>query len=462
MSLKMYSLSENATLMLKNFSSHKKKTTKDFSHKASQLLNKPSRKPPKILKEEVFCESQPKYENFSNSSQIRANFSSKDPPKFLQPIQTYDIYGFFFMYDRGFKENSERLGLFEAANFYRRINKIEKINANLNVIFCENINIPVIPYPLIISRLISLNDTLARDLAIIIEKFCVLQDETLSPNCEKTEENWHDYQLDLKNNANSLMHSLAFEEIQEFHEETENFEIFTSEEEFKAYDEYLKKNENFLKNHQEKPIYACRYKAKVGGSYYKTMQHFYSTMYAKMICPDESFYLSILFREGLPNPIKCANNYFQSIFSYLKNLYDTFIRNSDEMNCSIEIEQKEKEKFGFIFETLDGFNMPVGIKLSVDIFKGKKFIDIVKRTIFEVSEENLKILMSDERKRNFVQKFKIRELTSGEEKGKENEKMPKFLEEKEFISIFYPGVIPKNEISRNQSKICKFREIKHL
>jgi len=365
------------------------------------------------------------------------------------------------MYERGFESNhitnKEKIGLFEVTNFYRKIHKIERMNEDLTMILCENINTPVIPFPLIISRLMSLNDKEAYELAGSIDHFVDSQNKTikaLEPKNAITSRNeislFDIQQLKINNSSNFLLYDIDPQTVNKDSTILSNFQAsFSNEQELKNYESFLKRNENFLKIHQEKGIYLVRYKATADSNSYQTIQHFFNKMYGRLICPDDTFYLRSLFREGIPNPFKCSKNYFMCINKYIQNLQSEF--NHDEPFIESEGQSNDNEEENvkdFLFETMDGIQMPVKIKLTVDIFKGSKFIEVIKKTEYDVSEENKRFLLSEERKKGFVMNYKIKRQEEGTG-----------FEEKKFITRFYPGVIPKNEISMNQSKICHYREI---
>ena len=449
---------KNAKISLKTMKSsfpfHKKKSMTGFSHKANQLMMKPIKKLPK--------KRDPNERETISNIQALATILRKGPPKFLNPIHTYDLFGFFFMYDRGFDNDrlseQDKIGLFEVTNFYRRINRIERVDENLIMINCEDMNTPVVPFPLIISRLMSLNDQQAYDLAKTIDKFTNYQVKTLKSLMDDSKDECsiapEELRLKKNNGSSFMLHDVAYEEVLrnqsgETLQEGQKYDLhksFANEQELKAYEVYVQKNDDFIKNNKDEAIYAVRYKAMVGSESYHTMQHFYTRNYGRMICPDETFYLKNLFKEGFPNPIMCSDNYFSCINKYLQSLDSQF--NEETIN-TLEIETNgDEDKSKFIFKTMDGLQMPAKIKLTVNIFKGQKFIEVIKLTHFTVSEENRRILLSEERKRNFVMNYKINsqlEVTNGADKN--------------FITKFYPGVIPKNEISMNKSKICQYREI---
>ena len=410
-------------------------------------------------------------------SQVQIKHINSFPPKFLQPIHTYDICGFFFMYDRGFSHlfnsNQEKVGLYEAINFYRRITRIERLDNELNVLFSDDTNMPKVPYKLITSRLMSLNDAEANELATIIERFCSLQQQTLETLVQNEESIYHKENINKPNNrlfdqntkSKGLLHNIIFEEMGGYQPGKEfifsNYnEYFANEEEFKAYDDFILRTERYLNQNQAQGIYTVRYKAKAGSDSYKTMNHIFSSSYSRMICPDESFFLNRIFKEGHPNSVKCSSNYFRGIIDYLKHLHEKFVSHlSDTIFSSIETD--EKEGIGYNFDTIDGISVPIGLKLSVEIFRGKKFIEVMKTTHFIISEANRQILFSEERKKNFIQNFKIKQYNF-EETVTDLKTKNHNISENQFISYFYPGVIPKNEISKNQSKICQFKEIKNI
>ena len=462
-----FSSSENH--LSKNDHCHKKKTFKSL-----QLYKTPkiSKKTNKKIESSIMLQNK----EFLSASEVQIKHMNSFPPKFLQPIHTYDIYGFFFMYDRGFanvfNSNEERVGLYEAINFYRKITRIERLDGELNVIFSDDTNMPKVPYKLITSQLMSLNDAEANELAIIIEKFCSLQQKTLETldqnedfiEYKEIENKPNDTIFDHNYKSKGLLHNIVFEEMGGYQSGKEfifsNFkEHFANEEEFKAYDNFILRNERYLKQYQAEGVYTVRYKAKAGLDSYKTMNHFFSSSYSRMICPDESFYLSRMFKKGHPNSVKCSSNYFRGIIDYLQKLHENFVNHQSDELFSIEIE--EKDGIGYSFDTIDGISLPIGLKLSVDIFRGKKFIEVMKRTHFVVSKENREILFSEERKRNYIKNFKIKKYNL-EETVSDLSKKQHNITENEFISYFYPGVIPKNEISKNQSKICQFKEIKNI
>lgn len=405
-----------------------------------------------------------------SSTQLQVSMLNKhSPPKFLQPIHTYDIYGFFFMYDQGFQafggdNSADKIGLFEVTNFYRRINRIERVNPNINIIFCEDTNTPRVPYPLVISRLMSLNDVDAFELANVIENFSSLQVKTLAALNQKSysDEKGFFNRLNLLKDSKSFVYDIAFSELLGSKDYLEiNYESlkesFANEEEFKTYYEYLRKHEEFLKNHKDEAIYEVRYKAKAGSDTYQTMQHYYSTTFGVMICPDDTFYLTSLLRDGFPNAFKVSSNYFKTISNYLSTLFKRFFNmNDSKQNCFIEIDSDNEGK-EVVFETMDGHVMPVKMKLSIDIFRGEKFIEVIKRTQCYHTEKNAKFLLSEERKRTFLQSLRNKKLNY--EVREINGNKQNIISENDFISAFYPGVIPKNEISQNKNKICHYKEI---
>lgn len=378
------------------------------------------------------------------------------PPKFIQPLKTYDIFGFFFIYNDSLRESSEeKIGLFEVTNFYRKIKRIERcFNKSLNILFCENINVPKVPYELVISRLISLNDTKAYTLAKTIEKFYDLQKNFLNYMKYNNDQNSSVLFEDLKDmKEKSIVHNIAIEEIEN---SLIQDPLFIDRNEIKEYEEFLDKHNNFLKDNLDLVFYEVRYKATTENDSYYTTQHYYSEKYGRLICPIDDYYLNVLFKEGFPNAIKCNGGYCETANQYLFHLYESF-----RSNLGLhESQDYPKKKNVQIFEALDEITVPVKMDLQLEIFKGKKFIEIIKRSIFTISKQDEDFLLSEDRKEKFCEKIKQKNFLQTNLKSVESSNnLGQIIRENEFLSLYYPKILPKNKVLKNQDRVCQYKLI---
>lgn len=359
-----------------------------------------------------------------------ANFKYKDPEKFLQPIDSFNVYGIIFLTCD--VKNSAHFS--SGFNTFKKIVKMERFD---DYVFTFSIDTDYLSPPpdLLIERLRSLSNKDAYLLSETIEKFCLLQKIILQGDFKSSLENLSTpmdiitcpmldssslFENGKDKDMNSLVTCLGI--IDEFG--------------YSSYARFIKRVEEMLLKLRAKPVIITRSRANIGETIFKTHHHVLSNEFLKLVCPSFLFFMSTIFNEGYPQIITSLQNYFQLLFNYVELLCLAY-------KGSLEPDKNDGEKnIPCIIQTYDGYKIEAFLTMNVELFGCGNMIEVIRSAEFLVNEEDSKFLVSEKRSIEFMDRIK--------KIGDRNN---------DFVCNFYPRFIPRNTVFKNQTKVCKFKII---
>ena len=358
-----------------------------------------------------------------------ANFKYTDPERLLQPIDSFNVYGILFLTC----DMSSSVHFSSGFNTFKKVVKLERFD---DYVFTFTVDTDYLSPPpdLLIERLRSLSNKDAYLLSETIERFCMIQKIILQGGFQSSLENMST-PIEIKKipisdssslfengkkDVNSLVVCLGI--IDEFG--------------YSPYARFIKRVEEMLLKLRAKPVIITRSRAKIGDTIFQTHHHVLSNEFLKLVCPSFLFFMSTIFNEGYPEIITSLQNYFHLLFNYVEVLCFAY-----KENMGLDKNEDEK-KFPCLIRTYDGYKIEAFLTMNIEIFGCGSTVEVIRSVEFLVNEEDSKFLVSEKRSIEFMERIKKIE-------DKNND----------FVWNFYPRFIPKNTVSKNQTKVCKFKII---
>lgn len=358
----------------------------------------------------------------SNPSLILKEVAKVQPLKFLQPIDTYNLFGMFFLHG-----NQKKCGIFHAFNVFRKISRVDHTK-NYSRIITSDLGTFSGPSNLLIDRLKTLADKDALDLADAISRFGSYQKKIFE--CSEPEEN-------MTLNFESAINIQDNREYMNFADEMgliRDRAAFVENQELEDYLKFANRIDIYLKELKNKMVFISRAGGNRKSTNFSIHNFLISNEIIKLMSPDEIFVASSLCTDGC-DVVKCGN------FSYFKSIYEFLNRMSFELEKSLNGSSLEEiEPMDCAVSTLNDITVPAKMSISLKTFRSKNIIEIIRITEIKISEKDNQILL---RRENGLEK-------------EMNEK------HKEFISQFYPNFIPKNSVPKNKGRICGIKNLINL
>lgn len=358
-----------------------------------------------------------------------ANFKYKDPEKFLQPIDSFNVYGIIFLTC----DINSSVHFSSGFNIFKKVVKMERFD---DYVFTFSIDTDYLSPPpdLLIERLRSLSNKDAYLLSETIEKFCMIQKIILQGGFKSSLENITS-PIELKKSTVSDNSSLFENGKKDVNSLVACLGII-DEFGYSPYARFIKRVEEMLLRLRAKPVIITRSRANIGEKIFQTHHHVLSNEFLKIVCPNFLFFMSTIFNEGYPEIITSLQNYFHLLFNYVELLCFAYKE-------SLEPDKNNGAKsLPCLIRTYDGYKIEAFLNMNIEVFGCGSTVEVIRSAEFLVNEEDSKFLVSEKRCIEFMERIKKIGDTNND-----------------FVWNFYPKFIPKNTVSKNQTKVCKFKII---